>query len=135
MRMRATHLGVGQLTPTVDPNGPCGGLTGNTLQACINSNQIEGVITPVYRLSPTLPTDYDPSTGTVAPTNTTGQTTDVSQATLNANAALETTCEAAGGTWDATMGCTAATAATDWTPVWIAGGIAAVALLMIFMKK
>jgi hypothetical protein len=52
-----------------------------------------------------LPVGYDPTAGTVAPSNTSGLTT-VSTATVAKNAANQAACLDAGGTWDTTNGCT-----------------------------
>lgn len=59
----------------------------------------------VYTPPSMLPGGYNPQTGTISPTNTTGQTT-VPAATVEANAQAEANCIAAGGlSWDTVNGC------------------------------
>lgn len=86
--------------------------------------------------SPGLPVGYVAETGTISPSNVTGATT-VGGQTIESQNQPSLDCSALGGTVDPATGVceiTQTVTQTDYTPVYIAGGIAVFALLMIMMS-
>jgi hypothetical protein len=137
MRVRAGHLGMGQTISTSQLPGYTGLTCGNAGGTWIGSSafcQFSSIAAPS---GPSLPSGYDPTTGTVDPTNTIGQTL----SNLPANSG--DLCIEQGGTWDGVT-CNQSnlcslplgvynesTGACDYTELYLAvGGVAVLALLI-----
>lgn len=101
-------------------------------QTCISSGGAWDAALKVC--SSTLPEGYNPATGTVSPSNTTGTTQTVPQSTVDQNAAMEAGCLQAGGSWSDVTGCTPPSPATN-TTLYIVAAIAGLALLMTLLKR
>lgn len=93
MRVGAVHLGLGQVN--ADTCAAVGGVWNSSTNVCSPQPPIGSPVSPPSApAGPSTPVGYDPSTGTIAATNTSGQTI----ATLPASSSE--LCGAQGGEWE-----------------------------------